>query len=734
MVSLHRKVVLAVIATLTGLILLLSTLSQSILSDQFAQLEQRQVETKLQQAVNALAREVSDLSSGIADWAHWDDTYEFVQDRNPTYIDLNLTAETFSNLRLNAMLLIDATGAVVFERAYDLQSLAEIPVPPDLYRQVSAHQELVDNQVSGIVLLSEGPMLVASEAILPSLLDEPVRGALIWGRFLDDNEVQLLAETTQLSIEIQSLNNMGVWPDDFQAAYTALSQGTAPSIEPEDETTIIGYGLLQDIADNPALVVRVADSRGIYQQGQTSIAYIRLSLIVTTVVYGLLTMFLLRKLVLSRLSDLTARVRTITETRSFEASVRVEGRDELSSLAASINDMLQTLAQSQAELQAINVELERRVTDRTEKLRLAKEQVEAILNSSSDAIILLQANGLIKGVNPAFRQLFGYGMEELVGQPFTRLLEAASSDQINAVLMRVLADRATTRLEVTAYQKDGQTFDAEMALALIREVQSQEPTIVCSIHDITSHKQLERNLRQALEREAELSDLKTRFVSMVSHEFRTPLAVIQTSSDLLQRYDGRLDASRKAEHLEKIGAQIQHMTGLLEDVLTLGRMDTDGFSVNLQPVALDDLLLEMIAEFDQRPTERHLTYACRGNCRSVVVDSKLIRVIVSNLLTNAVKYSPEGSDIHCQLTCEAESIVFSVRDQGVGIPEKDQERLFESFHRAANVGDTPGTGLGLAITKRAVEALGGTITFESQVGVGTAFTVNLPNQVAHPAH
>lgn len=234
-------------------------------------------------------------------------------------------------------------------------------------------------------------------------------------------------------------------------------------------------------------------------------------------------------------------------------------------------------------------------------------------------------------------------------------------------------------------------------------------------------------LQAALGRERELGELKSRFVSMVSHEFRTPLGVIMSAVELLLHYSERLPEDERRNQLDSIRGSTKHMGDLMEQVLVLSRADAGKIGFRPQPIHLPSLAEKIVDE------TQSLT---GGRCRIVLEtgaeiatahgDESLLRHILGNLIANAVKYSPAGSEVHCRISRESECAVFVVADRGIGIPEKDRPRLFEAFHRGSNVGETPGTGLGLVIVKRCVELHRGTIAFASETHAGTTFTVRLP--------
>jgi PAS domain S-box-containing protein len=368
-------------------------------------------------------------------------------------------------------------------------------------------------------------------------------------------------------------------------------------------------------------------------------------------------------------------------------------------------------------------ELEARVTTRTAELHRAKEHVEAILNNSSDAIVLARADGKIRQINPAFYNLFGYSDDDIIGKSLTMLVRANHVAKFEEAFQRIIANNQPERIELIGQRKDRTEFTFDIALAPFME---DEPSVICSLHDITQRKQLEQELRGALEKEKELNDLKSRFSSMVSHEFRTPLAMIQSSSDLLKFYSDRLDNERKLEHLDAIQLQVKRLTGLLDEILVISRAESVGLEFHLEQTDLQVFCHSIVQEFQVMAATHRVDFSVTADCLLAYIDAKLIRQALTNLLLNAVKYSSEGSTVHLMLSCTPTHALIRVTDQGIGIPEEDQKDLFEIFHRARNVGAIQGTGLGLAIVKQAVEAHGGTIGVESKIGVGTTFTITLP--------
>ena len=234
-------------------------------------------------------------------------------------------------------------------------------------------------------------------------------------------------------------------------------------------------------------------------------------------------------------------------------------------------------------------------------------------------------------------------------------------------------------------------------------------------------------IHRALLREKELSELKTRFVTIASHEFRTPLTTIQSSAEMIERFDQKWGPDKKVKHLNRIKSNVRHMTSLLEDVLLVGRIDSGRLELEKEKFEAAAFILDVFDEIKIGSRDSHQLH-CTIQCSDVeiVADKRMVRVVINNLLSNAMKYSDAGTKVDLTVSERDQCILIEVRDEGIGIPQDDLEHLFEPFHRASNVDNRQGTGLGLAILHRMVELHGGLIDVESLIGVGTTFKVTIP--------
>ena len=290
-------------------------------------------------------------------------------------------------------------------------------------------------------------------------------------------------------------------------------------------------------------------------------------------------------------------------------------------------------------------------------------------------------------------------------------------------LLQGLADQAAQALENAGLYRELQAHAAEL------EVRVAERTADLEKANAQLQKMYEDDER-ALARERELNDLKTRFVSMVSHEFRTPLTAVLSSAELLEHYGARFSEEKRLTHLRRIQATVQRMTGLLDDVLLVSRSEAGQFAFEPIPLNFADFFQEIVEEFQLgMGAQHHLVMELTGMGEGEappLMDGRLLHHILRNLISNAIKYSPAGSTVQVAARRESDRVIIRVTDQGIGIPADDMTHLFEPFHRADNVGSIAGTGLGLNIARRAVELHRGTMAVESVEGQGCTFIVDLP--------
>lgn len=361
------------------------------------------------------------------------------------------------------------------------------------------------------------------------------------------------------------------------------------------------------------------------------------------------------------------------------------------------------------------------------RLQETMSEREAILNNAVVGIVL-SVHRRHEWVNEKFAQMLGYPRQILIGQPSSYIHpDQASWERFGEEARSALIATGSYVCERQLKRRSGELFWVEMGGSCIRP-NDPDSGVIWTFLDITERKKSEEEVRGALEQQKALNELRTRFVAMTSHEFRTPLAAILSAEELLRHYGDRLPQAERIEILDGISAGVQRMSRMMDRVLLLGRADAQMLDFSPQELHLPTLCRQLVEEARlQQPASRCEVVAQWGaGVETGLYDEKLLRHIFGNLLSNAMKYSPGGGQVRFQVRREGSQTVFQVADQGIGIPADEISHLFESFHRASNVGTIQGTGLGLAIVKNAVETHRGSIEVDSRLGAGTTFTVRLP--------
>ncbi|MBD0347255.1 MAG: PAS domain S-box protein, partial [Coleofasciculus sp. Co-bin14] len=359
-------------------------------------------------------------------------------------------------------------------------------------------------------------------------------------------------------------------------------------------------------------------------------------------------------------------------------------------------------------------------------VRQNEERFRALIENALDIITVLGADGIIRYTSPSIERVLGYKPEDLFDNNILNYIHSEDITTFISVLNQVTQNPSNTlSLEFRFQHQDGSWRILEAVGKNFLEG-SGLSSIVLNARDITERKRAEE-IYHALERERALSEERFNFVSMMSHEFCNPLSSIIVSSDILKNFRHKATQEQANRCLDRIEAAAYEMTQLLEDILSLTKAEVGKLEIKPQPFDLKKLCQQLVEGMRLTTGNQHtLTFVSQGECNQAYMDESLLKHILTNLLANAIKYSPEGSTVRLELFCQNEEAIFKIQDQGIGIPPGDQQHLFEPFHRGRNVGKIPGTGLGLCIVKKFVDLHKGTIALKSEVGVGTTFIVTLP--------
>ena len=377
------------------------------------------------------------------------------------------------------------------------------------------------------------------------------------------------------------------------------------------------------------------------------------------------------------------------------------------------------------------------ITDRhlaEDALRNSERRFRAIFEQAAVGIVELDLSGQFLKVNQKFCELFGYREDELLGENFLQIIAPEARCEMPEYFSQFASEKVTSLSEERCcLTKANEEVWINLTISSIHTENQNSNYLIVIVEDITVRKQAEADIRNALKKEKELNELKSNFITMTSHEFRTPLATIFGSTELLEYYSDRLSGEKKQKYLNRIYENVQHMTNMLDDILLIGRSESGQLYFSPQPLNLvsfcDDLIQELtIGNHHLNTISSEFDLGAQRSAENAIylLDEKLLRHILNNLLSNALKYSPPETQVTLHVTDDSTELILEVVDRGIGIPPQEQKHLFSSFYRCHNVGKIAGTGLGLSIVKKAVEVHGGNIKLESQLDVGTKVTVKLP--------
>lgn len=398
----------------------------------------------------------------------------------------------------------------------------------------------------------------------------------------------------------------------------------------------------------------------------------------------------------------------------------------------------------------------------------------SLFENATEGIILTNGQGNIVLINPAAQRMFGYGAKEIIGQPVEMLIPQRFSHH-HKELRDGFYNHPQNRVmghgrELYGKRKDNTDVAVEVSLSFYRR--GEELFVIAFIVDITHRKEIERNilsqqkelekmasdmrklnahleakveertlilkealqkleesqieLSEALDKEKQLNEIKSRFVSMASHEFRTPLSTILSSATLISKYVHTEENDKRERHLRKIKDSVSHLNGLLEDFLSLGKLEEGKVTVNISSFTVKEFVEDVVDEMRAiQKKGQEIVYKYDGH-ESFIADKRLLKNILINLLSNALKFSKEDTTVWITVQNRGEQLFIKIKDEGVGIPDEDQHHLFTTFFRGKNVTNVQGTGLGLPIVKRYLDLLKGDIILESKLNVGTTVSIRLP--------
>jgi PAS domain S-box-containing protein len=739
----------------------LDLFSSKILLSGFTELEKQAICRNVARGRDAIQEDIANLTTTCSDYAQWDDTYAYIEDKDPAFISSNMVDTTFVQQKLNLIVLVDKNGEIVFQKAMDWRNIREISVPNEISRLISSGNSLVmfrnvNDEFAGLVSLPEGVMLLACHPILTSQAKGPIRGAVIFGRYLDEQEIQRLGKVAHLAMSIVSLDEKNL-PEEFQSVRERSASGQGIEIRPLDEKNIAGYVVLDDIFGSSRLVLKVESPRSVYAQGIASHRYLFWSLIIIAAAFAVTSMLVLEWGVFRRLGRLSDYICSIGDKADFSARVSMEGNDELKKVALAVNETLDALEWTQYE--------------RLE----SRERYLAVIRQVSEAIYLFDHEQKLIEANPAFEKLFGYGAEDMPNLKISDFI-VYPPEKIQENIEHIQQTKTILTGERQYRRKDGSIVDVEMSANVISlpdkdifcivvrditerkqaqealrrakdelELRVQERTAELAQTneilrmEILEHQKLESELRRARDAAESAAKTKSQFLANMSHEIRTPMNGIIGMTDLV--LETQL-SSQQQEYLDVVKNSAESLMTVLNDILEFSRIETGELVLKNTSFNLSQCIdgIVRVMAFKAQSKDIELSCNIQGEVPDLLVgDPDYIRQIIINIVGNAIKFTETG---YVRIGVEKVGddsrnarLLFAVEDSGVGIAEDKQKQIFDIFSQADDsmTRKFGGTGMGLTLSAKLVEMMGGKIWVESPVknktrdigGVGSIFYFTL---------
>jgi len=707
-INIGRKVLiitLVIFAVLTTAF----TFTHNMQISNFLELEQADTLQNVGRVQNAISTQQGYLDYIVQDWSCWDDTYNFIEDSNQQFIDVNIQNQTLSGINVHVMIFVDTSGAIVYAKSVDIHTGKEKPVPQDLLKLVKSGTLITKSEndtIRGFVLLDEDPMFISCHPILTTKYKGPMRGTLIFGRYFDSTLLESFKKVTRSSLSMYRVDED--MPSDFQTKLNNFSAHPGRTIvEPLSEEQIAGYFEFKDISDNPALIMRADFPRDLYMHGKKTLNYMYFFLLLTGLMTGIGVKFALDRLFISRLVGIDDFVTKVRSEKDLSKRLSLKDNDELYRLSREINGMLNEIYLVEQELKA------------------QEREKKVLLDSLNEQVVFLNPDLNIIWANKAALENMEMDLQEAVG----RCIKSVPG--INGPLSEYLQ---LEQIFVTGNKKSGEFTSKDSRVWFVQAIPVTEEDgkiigILVTCREITERKAAEKLLQE--KQIAEFANrTKSEFLANMSHELRTPLNSIIGFSDLLyeQAYGELTEKQlRSAGNISKSG---KHLLNLINDILDLSKVEAGKLELdykNFELAAKLNMIQNLLSPIADRKNIR-IEIDIDTRITSIRADEARFAQIMYNLVDNAIKFSYENSLVKIEAREKGDMVEITVKDTGIGIKPEDQNKLFKPFSQVDSFSSKKfqGTGLGLSLVKQIVQLHGGYVWFRSKPGEGSIFAFTIP--------
>jgi sensor domain CHASE-containing protein/signal transduction histidine kinase/HAMP domain-containing protein len=674
----------------------------------FLTLEEADTLNDVERLQNAIYTQQGYLDNMVQDWACWDDTYRFIEDRNQEYINVNLQNETLAGVKVNIMLFINETGSLVYAKSINFSTVEEKPVPEELLKLVESGQLSIkseDDVIRGYVLLDEAPMFISCHPILTTKYEGPVKGTLVFGKYFDDG-VLSSEENTDSSISILRVDED--LPPDFQGKFQQFTEAPDSTIvEPLSKEVIAGYFGLMDISGKSAVIIRTDFPRILYLNNENTLNYMYFFLLLTGLVTGVGVKFALDNFFVSRLIDIDNFVTKVRSEKDLSRRLPLEGNDELYRLSREINGMLSEIELAEQELKS------------------QEREKKVLLDSLNELTIFVDPDFKIIWANKAALEHMKIDLERAKGMCFK------TTPDINGSLfghMQLEKIFNSGNKESGEFSLENGTYWFVQAIP-VTDDSGKIIGILGTFRDITERKAIEKLLQE--KQVAEIANrTKSEFLANMSHELRTPLNSIIGFSDLLcDQIYGKLN-EKQLKYANNISKSGKHLLNLINDILDLSKVEAGKMELDYREFELTDRLNSVKSLLSPIAARKNIKIEINvdKDLTTICADEARFVQIMYNLVDNAIKFSFENNPVRIEARRKGEFLETTVTDIGIGIKPEDQHKLFQPFSQVAAFSSKKfqGTGLGLSLVKQIVNLHGGYVWFRSIPGEGSTFAFAIP--------
>jgi len=740
--TLSKKTYFIVSVSFIVLIAVLSFVSSNILWKGFDVIENDSMRNHVERILNMIDYEYETLATTVGDYAGWDDTYAFVQNRNKKYIKVNMDVSIFAQLKLNAVIILNREGEMIYSTGYDRRKARQIPLSQEIVEHVRAGSFLAGHEniksiKKGVLSLKNGGFILASRPILTSTFSGPVIGTLIMGRDLDDDVIQRWSKLTRTELSLQPLQ------DKKDAVPAVPSEIAVKNVSPD---IIEGSTRILDVYGKPAYRLSVRMPRQVHLQAQRTIRYLAIVTSAVFMIFAIAVIWLLNKSIIARLVRIGRDVTKIGIDADFPARISVTGEDELTRLGSQINVMIEKLEESTRQLteahdtlfQTNQVLLEQIEEKKQSEIALRKseEKYRLIFEYSPLGLLSFDEKGAIVACNDNFVQIIGSSREALIGLSMLNLPDKNVVSAVQKALGGVTGLYEDAYHSVTADKiTPVRALFAPMIVG--DELMSGGVGI---IEDITERKQVEEEKRSLAERlnRAEKMESLGIMAGGVAHDLNNVLGIVVGYAEMLLM--GTDKSSPIRSKLVNIMEGGQKAATIVGDLLTLARRGVSGRDIlNLNKIITD---CKKSPEFENL-SSCHSAIKVKTELEPDLlnISGSLVHLgkTIFNLLSNASEAMPEGGVLTIKTAnqyldkpiqgydeiLDGDYVVLSVSDTGEGINSADLKRIFEPFYTKKVMGRS-GTGLGLAVVWGTVKDHNGYINVQSEEGKGSTFTLYFP--------